>query len=320
MRTDCPVCGDAIDRVLIKDVIARGSRYDILRCDRCGVGRTSPVPRPEELAGMYATGGYRTGEGRRFRGMIEALIVVSRQQRRRRIEKYVKNGAVLDVGCGRGLFLDIMRRHGWRVAGVEIDREAADRASRSYGIEVIEEAGMPTALPDGHFDVVTIHHVLEHLPDPEGLIRECARVLKGGGLLVVNVPNLQSLQATFGKGAWFHLDPPFHLYHFSEEGLGKLLQRHRFTVRMVRRFDWEYDVFGWLQTLLNRIGLRRNALYDFLKSREIGENRSGGRPDESLFLSFLLFPLLVPVSLSASLVDSFLLGKGGTVEVHAFLS
>jgi SAM-dependent methyltransferase len=320
MKNACSVCGDSIHRILIKGAIAFGSRYDVLYCGRCEVGKTFPVPSREDLSGLYASGRYRTKVGLRFHGGIEKFIGLGRLQRRRRIERYIGKGAVLDIGCGRGLFLDTMKRHGWNVMGVEVDREMAERVSRTYDIEVIEEGRMPNVLSEGQFDVVTIYHVLEHLPDPVGMIRECGRVLRKGGMIVIAVPNFHSLQGLFGKSKWLHLDLPFHLHHFSETGLRTLLESHRFTIRAVRRFDWEYNVFGWLQTLLNRTGIRKNALYDFLKSREIGDERSRRGPDGSLFLSFLLLPLFFPVSLVLSLAESYLFGRGGTVEVHAFRS
>jgi len=320
MKHICSVCGDSIRSVLIKGAIAFGSQYDVLFCGRCEVGKTFPVPSREDLSGLYASGRYRTKVGLRFHGGVEKFIGLGRLQRRRRIERYINKGAVLDIGCGRGLFLDIMKRHGWNVTGVEVDRETAERVSRTYGIEVIEEGRMLNALSEGQFDVVTMYHVLEHLPDPVGMIRECGRVLRKGGLLVIAVPNLHSLQGIFGKSKWLHLDLPFHLHHFSEAGLRKILESNLFTTRTVRRFDWEYNVFGWLQTILNRTGIRENALYDFLKSRDIGTERSRRGPDGSLLLSFLLLPLCFPISLVLSLTESYLFGRGGTVEVHAFRS
>ena len=110
-----------------------------------------------------------------------------------------------------------------------------------------------------------MNHVLEHVYDPVETIHECARTLKKGGLLVISVPNILSLQASFGNRDWFHLDPPYHRHHFSEQGLTNLLENHSFSIRNVRRFDWEYNIFGWLQTLLNRTGIRKNLFYDSLK-------------------------------------------------------
>jgi 2-polyprenyl-3-methyl-5-hydroxy-6-metoxy-1,4-benzoquinol methylase len=132
-----------------------------------------------------------------------------------------------------------MREEGWRVFGTEYDGASAIAARETYGLDVrtgnLEEAGFPP----GGFDVITMSHVLEHLPDPVDALERCRRLLRSGGLIVAAVPNLSSLQASIGKGCWFHLDPPHHLFHFTEEGLRALLVQARFRVREVRRFDLE---------------------------------------------------------------------------------
>lgn len=316
----CPVCGDEIRKTIIGNAEALGARYDVLYCDRCQVGRTAPVVPPEVLARLYSTGSYRTGSGKRFHEPLETLVYLCRQLRKRRIEKHVRRGKILDIGCGRGLFLGVMRAHGWSVVGVEIDQETAENASVAHGIDVVAAGRMGSELPDGDFDVVTLYHVLEHVSDPVGTVRECARVLKKGGLLVVAVPNILSLQASFGKQVWFHLDPPYHLHHFSEPGLAKLLERHSFALRAVRRFDWEYDVFSWLQTLLNRMGIRKNLFYDALKTGRLRNRQSQDLMGWGLLVTFLFLPFLVPLSLVLSLSESYLLKKGGTIEVYAIKS
>lgn len=313
----CPICGDAIEKIIIRNAEAFGVRYDIYFCDRCGVGKTWPVIPQKELPRLYSSGNYRAEAGRRFHGLIETLISLSRLQRERRIRKYVDKGKVLDIGCGRGLFLDVMRRHGWTVKGVEFDRESAANASSAYGIDVIPASGMGSELPEGHFEVVTMYHVLEHVYDPVGTIRECARVLRKGGLLVVSVPNVLSLQAAFGRRDWFHLDPPYHMHHFSESGMKVLLKNHSFEVRRIRRFDWEQNVFGWLQTLLNRTRIRKNLFYDLLKIEKLRERQPAGRTGWGLSWTFLLLPIFVPVSLILSFFESYLLKNAGTFEVYA---
>jgi SAM-dependent methyltransferase len=207
-----------------------------------------------------------------------------------------------------------MRAGGWRVAGIEYDDESAVAARETYGLDVgtggLEGAGFPP----GSFDVITMCHVLEHLPDPGDAVERCRCLLRPGGLLVAAVPNLSSLQASVGKEQWFHLDPPHHLFHFTLEGLLALLERSRFRVRRIRRFDLEYDPFGWLQTLLNRTCRSRNALFDRLRN---DEGEAAPPPAGDVAVSLLLSPILAPASLALSLLDSFLLHRGGTVEIFA---
>ena len=313
MKWTCTICGNSGLNVIIKNAKAVGRQYDIYYCDQCMVGKTTPVIPPADLAKLYTKEGYRSETGKRFHGPIETLIYIWRLQRKKRIENHVGRGKILDIGCGRGLFLDIMRTHGWSVIGVEFGKEAAEYASNSYGVEVIEETMMRNTLPDEEFDVITMNHVLEHVYNPVETIHECSRTLKNGGLLVISVPNILSLQASFGNRDWFHLDPPYHLHHFSEQGLTKLLENHSFSIRNVRRFN----IFGWLQTLLNRTGIRKNLFYDSLKMDILRKKQLPGGTGWGLFWTVILLPLFAPMALVLSIAESYLLNRGGTIEIYA---
>jgi 2-polyprenyl-3-methyl-5-hydroxy-6-metoxy-1,4-benzoquinol methylase len=283
----------------------------------CKVGVTIPIPSPGELSSLYSSGAYRSASGKRFVGLVETGIYLARQLRRKRVEKYKRNGRILDIGCGRGVFLNVMKKNGWTVAGTEYDRNTAEFITKNFNIHVVTGNPMDWGFPPESFDVITMNHVLEHMPDPKIAIDECSRLLVKGGLLVVAVPNITSLQSSSGKHLWFHLDIPYHLYHFSEEGLASFLEKHSFHQMKIRRFDLEYNPFGWLQTLLNLTGIRKNLLYDILKN---SNSRNTLIPNVSmwdLIVTIALLPLYVPMSLILSLYESFLMKKGGTIEIYA---
>jgi 2-polyprenyl-3-methyl-5-hydroxy-6-metoxy-1,4-benzoquinol methylase len=278
---------------------------------------TIPFPSPSELSALYSSGTYRSASGKRFVGLVEMGVYLARQQRRKRIEKYKRNGRILDIGCGRGVFLNVMKRNGWTVAGTEYDRITAESIAESYNINVVNGNPRDWGFPQGSFDVVTMNHVLEHMSAPESAIVECSRLLVRGGLLVVAVPNITSLQSTLGKHLWFHLDIPYHLYHFSEEGLTSLLEKYNFNVLKIRRFDLEYNPFGWLQTLLNLTGIRKNFLYNILKNNYSKYSLNSSASKWDLMGTIALLPLYLPLSLVLSLYESFMLKKGGTIEIYA---
>lgn len=125
-------------------------------------------------------------------------------------------GTVLDVGCGSGAFLARMRALGWRVAGVEPDPAAAAAASDVHGVEVMPDV---THFAGRAFEAITLHHVVEHLPDPDASVGALAARLAPGGRLVIVTPNIDSLgRRRFGRH-WVHWDPPRHLRMFSRPGL-----------------------------------------------------------------------------------------------------
>jgi 2-polyprenyl-3-methyl-5-hydroxy-6-metoxy-1,4-benzoquinol methylase len=315
----CGFCGTAADTRRFARRIARGEgSYDVFFCSRCRIGSTVPFPSPEVLSRLYASGSYRSADGTRFHPVLESLVRHFTAGKTRRIRRlHGSRGAVLDIGCGRGLLLDLMKQDGWRVTGVEFNDDTASYARTVYALNVISPQEM-MALPDESCDVITLYHVLEHLPDPTAVLRTCRRLLAPRGLLVIAVPNLSSLQARLGRAKWFHLDVPCHLHHFTFSGLRQLLLANSLTIHEVQQFDLEQNVFGCLQTLLNVSGIEHNFLYNLLQKRELHRGHAApGRPTDVL-LTLLLTPLYLPLALVFSLVESLVLRRGGTIHIYAF--
>ncbi len=134
-------------------------------------------------------------------------------------------GRLLDVGCGNGRFLAQMRELGWEVTGVEPDPIAVQVARERFGLEVFQGTLEEAGFPDNSFDAITMNHVIEHVPDPIGLLTECRRLLKPGGKLVVVTPNIRSLGARLFGEAWRGWEPPRHLFLFSPKSLRVCAQR-----------------------------------------------------------------------------------------------
>jgi len=317
MSTTCSVCGDQIDRLLIGDLSVDERLYSLFFCGRCEVGVISPMPGDDDLERLYAVSSYRSRDGKRFNPAIESFIYLSRIVRKNRIKRFIRSGSVLDIGCGGGLFLDVMKRDGWIVTGAEFNAETARDVSGMYAIPVVSGSPSEWSFSEGNFDVITMNHVLEHLREPDGMVAECRRLLRKGGLFVCSVPNIASLQASAGKGVWFHLDIPYHIHHFTEAGLTKLLKKHSFSIVRVRRFDIAYGPFGWLQTLLNISGIRRNYLYSLLKNPELRKGELAKARKRDLILTSLLLPCYFFLAFFLSFLESFALKKGGSLEIFA---
>ncbi|NWF75841.1 MAG: class I SAM-dependent methyltransferase [Nitrospirae bacterium] len=317
MENICGICNNILSSSAIKKTVKEGKFYSVYFCKHCRIGMTIPVPSGPEILSFYDSENYRTWDGKRFNTVIELLIYISRLQRKKRLEKYFTKGSILDIGCGRGLFLSIMKNRGWSVSGVEFNKETALNISRVYGLNI--KSGHPSdwGFSDKSFDIITMNHVLEHLTNPLDMIIECRRLLKKNGLFVCAVPNFESLQAFIGKHLWFHLDIPYHIYHFSEPGLIRLLENNSFRILKIRRFDLEYNPFGWLQTLLNVSGIKKNLLFNILKRPSIRSKLFKDINHWHILFTFMAIPLYVPLSIALSLFESFVLKRGGTVEIFA---
>jgi SAM-dependent methyltransferase len=130
---------------------------------------------------------------------------------------------LLDVGCGAGDFLAVMRDLGWKARGVETDPQAT-RRGRERGLDIHEGDLASASFPDRRFDAVTMAHVIEHVHDAPRLLAECARILKPGGTLVILTPNSDGWgHRRFGRD-WLSLDPPRHIRLFNRDNLRRLLE------------------------------------------------------------------------------------------------
>jgi 2-polyprenyl-3-methyl-5-hydroxy-6-metoxy-1,4-benzoquinol methylase len=158
---------------------------------------------------------------------------------------YGSEARLLDVGCGSGTYLKLMRNLGWQVRGVELDIGAVQLVRRA-GLDV-RQGAMDELDPDldGVFDVVTVGHVIEHTHDPVAALRAAWRVLKPHGILWIATPNLGSLGARLFRSRWRALDPPRHLVLFTADSLTMALHRAGFTgvrpVRPIATAPWNFQ-------------------------------------------------------------------------------
>jgi 2-polyprenyl-3-methyl-5-hydroxy-6-metoxy-1,4-benzoquinol methylase len=153
-------------------------------------------------------------------GRLGGLLAKNRRLRERAFRDLVmdellpfKPGAprALEVGCGAGRLLKALAQAGWQVEGFEWDEKAAEIARRTSGRPVTVGDFQNTALPFGAYDLVVLHHVLEHLPDTRGCLRKITNILATGGRAVLIYPNSESLGALIFREDWFPWEAPRHL-------------------------------------------------------------------------------------------------------------
>ena len=261
---NCYLCGAAGERLYrgrTDRMFSAPGAWDTLSCKTCGLAWLDPQPVPEEIPKLYdayythpvanaggggdrwvrrlkrnarravlaASYGYRAGApaGSAVFGRLLAAIPVVRETVGASIRwlPAAWRGRLLDVGCGGGDFLAEMQSLGWDVAGIEPDATAASAARARLGVTVEGGTAETSAFPAGSFDVVTLNHVIEHVPDPITTLRACGRLLRTGGTLVLVTPNIESLGRRVFDGAWMHWDPPRHLHIFSRRALRACVQR-----------------------------------------------------------------------------------------------
>ncbi len=166
-------------------------------------------------------------------------LAAQRRQLRRMYLGALRPGRLLEIGSGGGRFLDRMRRAGWEVEGIEFDPRAAERVAARFGIRVATGPLAERRYAADSFDAVAMSQVLEHIHDPRNLLRECRRVLKPGGRLVVTTPNSRSqAHAMYGR-CWRGLEPPRHMQVFSPHALQRCAREAGFDDVQVQTLSAE---------------------------------------------------------------------------------
>lgn len=227
LSSPCPLCGG-----MSHDVIARTGRDgDLLTtamCIACGHVFTSPVPTEAELSAYYAEK-YREDYKRvaqpkpkhvlrAGKRALERLEILSRHKQ--------PPARLLDVGAGGGEFVYLAAKAGYAAQGIEPNRGYAAHARDALGADVVAATFQDARVADGDCDVVTIHHVLEHLPDPMAALAQIRSWLAPGGVLMLEVPNIASTYHAPARR--FHRA---HIQTFNETGLEDAIANAGFDVR-----------------------------------------------------------------------------------------
>ena len=236
---ECPVCsGSSLNKVFsCQDYTVSQKFFNILECSNCTVRFTQNVPDLSEIGNYYASEDYISHSDTQ-KGIINKLYHAIRKftlnQKKKLLLSTTKlaKGKILDVGCGTGSFLGIMKNGGWDTVGLEPNFDAR-KLTIAKNIECHEPNHLFN-LPEKQFDVITLWHVLEHVHDLHNYINQFKKLLNDNGLLVIAVPNYTSSDATHYDAFWAAYDVPRHLYHFSPTAMKILLEKHQFNIEAIK--------------------------------------------------------------------------------------
>ncbi|MBZ5619403.1 MAG: class I SAM-dependent methyltransferase [Acidobacteriia bacterium] len=227
--------------------------FAVVRCGDCGLVRLDPQPAPEELRQYYPDSYWFAPDQSAASRLEEAYRRLVLRDHVHFVEQALRHsrarGPLLDVGCGGGLFLGLMRDRGFRVVGLDSSREAAAIAWRRQQAPAVCAMLENAPFPPESLAGLTMFHVLEHLYDPRVYLSSARDLLAPDGRLVVQVPNAASWQFRLLGRSWNGVDVPRHLFDFRDRDVEKLMERCGFEVLRRKYFSLRDNPAGLASSL-----------------------------------------------------------------------
>lgn len=259
----CHLCGSTDREPVIRVPDYETSNdglFQVVRCTECGLHYTYPRPTQESLLEHFYPDDYLCYKpmGSAFLHKLRMLIYNLPRYRALAAVTPTPRPRVLDVGCADGKFLSYLQENtDWEVMGVEPNRNIAD-LGRARGLNIIDSTLEEAGFEEASFDIVTMSHVIEHVPDPLRTLKEVARMLVPGGILQSEQPDLDApARKIFGR-RWWGWHQPRHLSHFTQHTLGRAIEEA--GLRIKGRFQCQIRPGGlaWsLEYLLADLGFPR---------------------------------------------------------------
>ncbi len=311
----CPVCLNPVTAPALvgTDFLfeSTSKTFTLYSCEACRCLFLHPMPDSREIERFYPADYWWNA---RRSGGLKKLESVYRKLALRDHIAFITKAAgnrgvdVLDVGCGSGTLLGLLKQRGFRVNGLDFSAEAAAIAKAENGVDVavgsLEEAHFPAE----SFDVVTLFHVMEHVTNPRLVLAEVSRVLKPNGVAILQVPNIESWQFKIFGARWYGLDIPRHVIDYSRNSMLKLLADSGFVVNRIRHFNLRDNSPALVSSVFPSLDPVSRSV------RHRKRNNDESRPVE--WFRHLTYLLLVTCAYPVVLLESAF-GCGATIMIEA---
>ncbi|SDB61768.1 Methyltransferase domain-containing protein [Flavobacteriaceae bacterium MAR_2010_188] len=231
------------DKFFVKDHSVSQENFQLIYDEDLDMYKTFPQPSIEQLPKYYESDDYISHTDSK-RNLTEILYHTVRKfslkNKLRLINQYGRGKNLLDVGCGTGEFLKIANENAWEIKGIEPDTKARALANEKTQNSVFDYDQLQS-FRFAQFDVITLWHVLEHLPNLDKQISIFKSLLKEDGRLLIAVPNFNSYDANHYGENWAAFDAPRHLWHFSKTSIEKIFRKNGMVVE--KHIPMKFDSF-----------------------------------------------------------------------------
>ncbi|TDD99656.1 class I SAM-dependent methyltransferase [Flavobacterium cellulosilyticum] len=225
----------------VKDYSVSKETFELYQDESLDMLITSPQPSLENLDKYYESDDYISHTDNKrslFEKLYHFIKNIALKNKLNLINSLQTNkGRLLDIGAGTGDFLSVAKKDGWQIVGVE-PSEKAKAIAKNKGVSFVEQT---SELENNSFDVISMWHVLEHVPDLDAQIKELKRLLKPSGTLIIAVPNFKSFDATHYGKFWAAYDVPIHFWHFSKTAIKLLFEKE--AMKLEKVLPMKFDSF-----------------------------------------------------------------------------
>jgi len=283
----CPLCHGLEAKVLF---LARTtfSEFHLVQCNMCELTRTSPLPN-DEILRVHDIYSYYGRNVHKFNSRVQKIRKLIMRMRAKH-------------------YLSLILEYGCQCWGIEHAFYPAQRFLDSDRIVYLQGDLNAMNLPEGAFDLIFLWHALEHMDNPHLIMSQLHKLLAPKGAIIIAVPNFSSLEARRFKKFWFHLDIPWHKYHFNEKSIRHLMTETHLRIINISNFCSEQGPYGLLQSILNAMGWPKNEFYEALKG-----NLTQRRSIYIIIQLFIGLFLLIPVFFVSFLVS--IKGRGPVIKL-----
>jgi len=298
MEIKCAACESNEVHVIYKNPVdyeyGVKHSYDLCKCSNCNVIFINPIPDPEEVPNLYPENYYSFYKDQ---SRIKVLPVLEKIYTKRHLN-YISGlcgskGRILDIGCGDGRFLFMLKKFNNNLDLYGVDIKISDRLKTNKDIKFISSDFLDFKFKDNYFDVIRMNQFIEHIAKPNDVVRKAYNLLKEGSFLIGETPNTNSFSYRFWKSLWGPLHVPRHFVIFNNENIEQLFKKEGF--KDVQIFNTLMPT-GWAKSIKNI----------FIKLNIIGPKDNTTK----------LYPLFLILSLPLIILDYYL-GHSSIMEFVA---
>ncbi|MCF6181847.1 class I SAM-dependent methyltransferase [Lutibacter sp.] len=225
-----------------KDYLVSNEKFDLVYNKELDMLETTPVPSLDKLSSYYKSEEYisHTDASKTIFDKVYQLVKKINIKHKLNVINLLpkEEKKLLDIGCGTGDFLVACKKNNYKIFGVEPNEKANKIATKKIGESVYKNLD---DINESKFDVITLWHVLEHVPNLDDYILKIKSLLKPNAILIIAVPNFKSFDANYYKQYWAAFDVPRHLWHFSKKSVQSIFLKHQ--INLVKILPMKFDAY-----------------------------------------------------------------------------